>query len=65
MLVPSDGYEQVFGISNTLSGAGVVEFSEFIPWYLGYFGGDDGAPLAIRRICRGHAHRCQHFQHLG
>jgi len=25
--------------------SGVVEFSEFIPWYLGYFGGDDGAPL--------------------
>ena len=29
-----------------------MDFTEFIPWYLGYFGGDDGSSLAsrLRRI---------------
>ena len=25
-----------------------MDFTEFIPWYLGYFGGDDGSSLASR-----------------
>ncbi|CAE7482272.1 unnamed protein product [Symbiodinium sp. CCMP2456] len=34
------------------NGKGSVDFTEFIPWYLGYFGGDDGSSLVnfYRRI---------------
>lgn len=34
------------------TGKGSVDFTEFIPWYLGYFGGDDGSSLVnfYRRI---------------
>ena len=39
-------FSVVFGVVGSNRSPGIVEFTDFIPWYLACFAGEDGSPLA-------------------